>query len=275
MTQGSWPGPLPDAPLSLQSLANLNLALVAAEISDSARGFFPFPDSRHDGTLFADAQRFYAWAEELVAAAILVERAHGVSWDDLADSVELAKSTVYKKWSPRETRWRQRLAEADQEALHEARPGRRDERMLGNSPETVAGRLNEWMARHATPGDLPRTSKPGTDLIARMAPLVESGWLATLRGRLLDNYLAPPPALMAPLAEREAELEDAWAQFMETGGRLKDAAEHRAIAAKNRAYAADLRRQAADGVAGSRWPESGDTGQDAGHVVPEEPVHER
>lgn len=260
VTKPVWPEPLADAPVDHHSLALLNLAQQAREVSDSARGFMPRDGSRYDGTWFGDAMRFMRDAEELVAAVVVAERAHGATWDQLAEAAELAKSTVHKRWAPAEADWQERLDRAETEALEAPlHPDRQLWPVLGQDPYTVAARVDEWVARHAEVGDLPRASDSISALVQRMDPLAEEAYLGRQRKRLLDTFMVPPPVLQAPLAERQAVLDDALAEHAATA-HPRQAAELRVSAEKNRAHAAQLRRQAAAGDTGTTWDALG--GQD-------------
>ncbi|MDT7783530.1 MAG: hypothetical protein QOF58_1949 [Pseudonocardiales bacterium] len=258
--------PLPDAPITARSLALLNLAECAAEVSDSARAFFPWPDSRYDGTLFGDALRFLRHAEELVAAAVVAERQHGATWEQLAEAAELTKSTVHKRWSPAETAWKERLEQSNDERLvAPLQPDAQLRPLLGSEPEAIAARLDKWVARHAQPGDLIRGDAAGTALLERMTPMEESLFLTGQSQRLLQKFMVPPPACRAPIAARQAVVDEALADA-QTSPRL--AAELRDGAAKHRAFAEDQFRSAAAGNTGTPWsaftagPPAGDADTD-------------
>lgn len=271
MATNNFGEPLPDAPPTTRSLANLNLAQCAAEVSDSARGFFPTPDPHHDGTLFGDALRFLRQAERLVEAAVVVEREHGTTWEQLAEVAELSKSTVHKKWSPAETEWRERLDQSANE--HLVAPLQSEAQLrpfLGEDPEAIAARLDTWVTQHAQPGDLINGEAAGTALVARMTPMSESLFLTGQQQRLLEQWMVVPPALQAPIAARQAVVDRALADA-QTNPKL--AAELRDAAARHQAFADDRFRSAAAGNTGTPWsaftagpPAGGTATEDTGEV---------
>ena len=87
---GSLPGLAQGAPYKARSLAVLGLARSAATAADSATGLVPTgPPGRYrfPGAGLEDALGFLADAQRVVDAAIVVERLHGTSWDDIATMV--------------------------------------------------------------------------------------------------------------------------------------------------------------------------------------------
>ncbi|WP_297648368.1 YegP family protein [Pseudonocardia sp.] len=84
--------------------------------------------------------------------------------------------------------------------------------MLADPPGLVARQLDEWVVRHREPGDPVAGEHAVSDALERMNPLRELLHLDGVRRQLWASYEgAPPLALLAPLAEREAELEEALA----------------------------------------------------------------
>lgn len=214
-------------------------------ISSAGANPSAFEPRRHAGretTLFGDAMAMLGRAEELVAAVVVAERAHGTSWADLAEAAELSVSSVYERWSKAEDAWEARLAEAERDG-HQP---------LGQDPVELAERLDEWVQRNAQPADLKRGEKPVTALVRRMDPLAELSQLMRAGRRLWDAHMTPPPALLAPITERRAVVEEAMAEWS-AQHQPAAAGHYRDAAAKNRAWAAELRRQAAEGDTGKPW----------------------
>jgi hypothetical protein len=236
-----WPDPVAGAPYTSLSLAHLALGSVAREASDFARGLVPTGAGRggYDGALLADALRIAEFAEQVLAAAVVVEREDGTTWEEIGAVLGVTRSSAHKRWQPVAQRWNEQMERAavrgrvDDEGLPE---------VLADPPGLVARRLDEWVVRHREPGDPIAGEHPVSDALERMNPLRELLHLDGVRRQLWASYEGtPPPALLAPLAEREAELEEALAKAAPSN----DAGEHAAAAAKARAYAAQLRGQAA------------------------------
>lgn len=234
------PGPAPGSPYTKLSLAELRLAVAAAEAADSARRMVPTgtPQPGHytPGVRLADALRMLNQAQRVVDAAVIVELEHHRTVEDLTTTAaeEGAPVSDPRHWAELEQRWTGwTTALRHAHATGSAIPNDVPEEL--QDPDTMLARLDQWAVRHREPGDLHDGARPVSDRMQRMDTFTEMMQLSTERGRLLDHHLAPPAELLLPLYEREAEL----AERMAHAG-YSDYAEH---AARRRAQATELRSE--------------------------------
>jgi hypothetical protein len=245
-TKGAWPTPAEGAPYTDRSLTALGLARTAVAAADSAAGLVPTGPPGRDwfsGLALEDALRFLADARSVVDAAVLVERAHNTSWDDIAETVTSYGDTVdatgaEQRWGPMERDWEQQRRRA-------AMPGVTGRNRPAGIPEELADpdywveHLDGWVARRR---EFPESAGSGlvSEQMQRMDAFVELGLCSSLRDLLRAEHLAPPPELLAPIYDREAELCDAMAAAGHT--------DYVKGAARCRARAAELRAQASTDV---------------------------
>lgn len=197
-----WPEPVPGAPYTSRSLAQLALGVAARVASDFARSMVPTGRRRaaYDGVLLADALSLCAHAERILEAAVVVERADGTAWEEIADSLGVTPSTAQERWQPAAQRWQDQVEIASMPG-HAADdlPG-----VLADRPGHLAHQLDEWVLRHRELIDPIDGEHPVTDVLEPMNPLLE---LLHLRGqlqRLRDSDVEPSPGVLSSLIEREA-----------------------------------------------------------------------
>ncbi len=232
-----WPEPVPGAPYTSRSLAQLALGVAARHISDFARGLVPTGRHRitYDGMLLADALRLHQLAQNVLDAAIVLEREDGTSWDEIADTMHVTPTVAKDRWQPAEQRWHDHVELAATPGHHHELPG-----TLTDRPEDIARQLDDWVTHHREPRDPIHGDHPVTDTLETMHPMLELLHLRGQQDRLRQTHPEPPPQLLASILEREAIVHAALADHPDTG-----APEHTDDTAQARAYAAQLRNQAA------------------------------
>jgi len=236
-TDASWPGPVEGAPYTEQSLTTLRLARTAAEAAEAAAGLVPTGPpgrDRFEGLGLSDALIFMGRARDVLEAAVLAERVHGTGWDVIAETItadtgeRITADEAETRWGHLETEWeaQQRLASF---------PGRTSTTGVPDElldPDYWLGHLDAWITRRREESGGPG---PGlvSDRMRRMDAFAELAHQSRLRDQLRAGNLAPTPALLAPIYEREAELADA----MVAAGHDS----YRDLAAKARTRAAEAR----------------------------------
>jgi hypothetical protein len=204
----------PLAPLTSRSRAWVALAESARTISDFSRSLLPgAAQCTLRGVVTGDAVRLAALAQRLLAAAIVLERTSGASWDELADPLGVTAAEAREQWEPTVTQW-----ETDLEA-ERAASLTRTSLLPVDSPATAA-ELDDWVCRHREPADLDDHPHPVSRQLQRMDPLRELLHLAGTRRALLAAHDGPPPtALLARISDREGNL---MAALTASGGREMD-----------------------------------------------------
>uniref|UniRef100_UPI003F49582D hypothetical protein n=1 Tax=Amycolatopsis sp. CA-293810 TaxID=3239926 RepID=UPI003F49582D len=209
----SWPGPVEGAPYTEQSLTALRLARTAVEAADAAAGLVPTGPpgrNRFDGLGLSDALMFMSRARDVLDAAVLSERVQGTGWDVIAETItadtgeRITAEDAEKRWGHVETAWesQQRLASF---------PGRTSTVGIPDElldPDHWIQHLDAWITRRRD-----EVGGPGPGLVSdrmqKMEAFAELAHQSRLRDQLRADNLAPTPALLAPIYEREAELADA------------------------------------------------------------------
>lgn len=229
-----WPDPVPGAPFTSRSLAQLALAVAARQASDYARGMVPTGSDRiaYDGLLLHNAVRLRQLADRLIEAAVIVEREDGTDWDEIARTLDQPHASARKQWEPVVQRWQE---EVDIASI----PGHHDHGLpesLSDRPDDVAGDLDQWVVRHHEPLDPIVGEHPVTDTLEPMHPMLELLHLRELQRWTQEAGPELPPLLRVLLIEREAVVYTALAKDERTAS-----PEHAASAECARACARDLR----------------------------------
>jgi hypothetical protein len=200
--------PAPGAPLTSRALAHLALGVAARETSDFARGLVPTGPARsgYDGALLADAVRIAELAQRVLAAAVVVERADGTTWEEIGEALGITRQSAHKRWQPTVAAWDDQLEQASTPG-----PGAEDDPVArAAGPTLVAAELDEWVVRHREPRDPIEGEHPVSEVLELMDPLRELLHLAGVRRQLSALHDGQPPAAaLARLLEREAVLEEA------------------------------------------------------------------
>lgn len=223
-----------DAPYTEQSLAQLALAATAQDLADFLIGFVAVW-SDYNPRPVEDAARFVRRAQELLDRAVIVEKAGGASWEDIGDTLEITRQSAHAKF--------RKVTEEWEEAVK--RPIVTDEiygitgglethtynRMPAgtSTPDETASYLDKWALAHAQADGRDVGERPVSGGLARMTPLVEMMSLSS--GPLFDEFVSPPPHLLAEISEREAILWDRLA----AGPRPAKGAKKHAAAARQKA----------------------------------------
>ena len=174
----SAPGVVVVPPLTARSHAWLDLAAAARLVSDYARTLIPgAAHAPHPGLAVGDAARLVALARRLLDDAVVLERASGASWEDLAAALDMPVAQAREQWAPLAEQRRSDRMIAATEALAGTGEPEPD-------PLAVAEELDDWACRHREAGDVDDSACPVTIGLARMAPEEELQHLAGLRRAL-------------------------------------------------------------------------------------------
>lgn len=96
----------PDKPLSRHAAARLGYALTAVEISDYTAAVVPTSsDQLVPGEFITQARRARTMAMELLVRAVLLERALGHSWKQIAHAQNQPEEFVKEQYGPVEQEW--------------------------------------------------------------------------------------------------------------------------------------------------------------------------
>jgi hypothetical protein len=156
--------PPPAAAFGPAAMAHLALASAARLVSDYARGLVPTRPGRagYGGLLTGDAVHLGRLVDDVLAAAVVAERADGVGWDQIGEALGVDPERARERWAATVARWDADLARAagpahDDDELPEALTG----------PPTVRAReLDRWATRHREPDDLIEGPHPVTDALS-------------------------------------------------------------------------------------------------------------
>lgn len=234
--------PVRGAPYTSRAMAHLELAVAARDVSDFARTLVPTgprPRGVYGGVLLSDARRIAELAARVLAAAVVLEREDGTTWQEIAGTLEVTRSSAHKRWAPVVTQWQAQVAEA---SVSGAVAG---SAVAGGEVAMLVAELDAWVVRHREHLDPVPSERPVGAALEQLDPVQELQHLAVCRRRLWAEHGeaggAPDPAVLLPLVEREAVLEEALA----AAGALEGRDQHRAAAARAWGYAAQLREAAA------------------------------
>lgn len=197
-----------DAPYTEQSLAQLALAATAQELADFLIGFVAVW-SDYNPRPVEDAARFVRRAQELLDRAVIVEKVGGASWEDIGDTLEITRQSAHAKFRQAVEEWEaavKRPIVTDEIYGITGLEMRTYNRMPAgtSTPEETAVYLDKWALAHAQADGRDVGERPVSGGLARMAPLVELMSLTT--GPLFEEFVSPPPHLMAEISERQAVL---------------------------------------------------------------------
>lgn len=222
MTDDLWPDPVPGAPYTVRSLALLALGDAARRTSDFARSLVPTgPGHRAlDGVVISDAIQLQALVEHVVIAAVVAEREDGTDWAEIADALGVTPAAAEETWTPIVAGWHDDVEQATEPGHHHDLPD-----VLTHPPDGTAGQLDDWVVRHREPIDPVDGEHPVTDTLRLMHPMLELLHLQHRKQRLRDRYGDPPPTLLVPILEREADVHAALAADARTttSGHAQDA----------------------------------------------------
>lgn len=145
------------------SMAHLALATAARIASDFARTMVPTRPGQHGygGLLIADALRLAELAAEVLAAAVVAERADGVGWDEIGEALGVEPDQARTRWTATIQRW-------DSDLARSSGPTHDDDTLpdvLTGPPTQRARELDWWATRHREPHDLIQGPHPVTDAL--------------------------------------------------------------------------------------------------------------
>lgn len=219
-----------DAPYTEQSLAQLALAATAQDLADFLMGFVAVW-SDYNPRPVEDAARFVRRAQELLDRAVVVEKVGGASWEDIGDTLEITRQSAHAKFRAVVEEWEEAVKRPIvTDEIYGITGGletRTYNRMPAgtSTPDETAAYLDKWALAHARADGRDVGERPVSGGLARMAPLVELMSLST--GPLFEEFVSPPPHLMAEISEREAVL---WERIAAGPHPSRDAKKHAAAA---------------------------------------------
>jgi hypothetical protein len=227
------------SPFTEESRARVAFAAEAKDLAEHAAGFVRVNDHVHDrvtAVFVGDVARLVAEARQLLAAAVVVARVGGVSWEAIGDELEITRQSVHQKYADDVKRWKEAYDQRDATGPHAPRLP-----YGAYNTAEVAARLDEWSIRHREPGVgyVAHPDAPVTGGLQRMDPHAESLDIARRRQRLWADHIVPPPGQLAALYERDAELWDKMAGMGFSTDCAAQARESRALAEQHRARAAE------------------------------------
>lgn len=131
-------------------IARVYFGQAAAGASDYARALVPTHGEEHmrPGEFILQARRFALWSHEVTQSAVLLERANGATWAQIAAAFGYEEEFVKARWAPVERAWLEgsstsELAEGiTVESLVEAPTGRAEAIKL-------AEKLDAWVKQVA------------------------------------------------------------------------------------------------------------------------------
>lgn len=152
-------------------MAHLALAGAARVVSDFARGLVPTRPGRagYGGLLTGDAVQLARLVEDVLAAAIVAERADGVGWQDIGDALGVDPDQARDRWAAMVDRWDTDLARA-------AGPAHDDDQL----PEVLTGPPTVRASWTAGPPD---TASPTTSSRAHTRSPTPSAAASRMRTR--------------------------------------------------------------------------------------------
>jgi hypothetical protein len=156
------------APLTSRATAQLTLGVAARQASDYARSMVPtgsYQDG-YEGLVVADAVRLVEHARQVLAAAVVAERADGTSWEEIADVLDTTPASAQTRWQPIVSEW-------DAQVELAAVPGRNPHDfpdVLIDLPTLTAAELKAWVLRHHEPNDPALGEHPVHHRFERMDP---------------------------------------------------------------------------------------------------------
>lgn len=236
MTENLWAAPAPGAPFTSRSLAHLQLAETARELSYWARHLVPAgrrPDQAYDGTLVADAAALVELAGQVLTAAVLVEREDGCAWSAIAEVLDVAEEDVRQRWEPITDAWSQEQPGCPPDAA--AQEASRAEQLRA---------LDAWVVQHRDPGDLDHGPAPVSAVLERQHPLLELVHLQELDRRRAEEF-GPASVERRAVVERQVHVHQTLVD--REGTAEEDRQEHRAQVNRLQRLLGDLGAMSGDG----------------------------
>jgi hypothetical protein len=156
--------PPPVAAFGPAAMAHLALASAARLVSDYARGLVPTRPGRagYGGLLTGDAVQLGRLVDDVLAAAVVAERADGVGWDQIGEALGVDPDRARERWAATVASWDADLARA-------TGPAHDDDQLpdvLTGPPTVRARELDRWATRHREPDDLIEGPHPVTDALS-------------------------------------------------------------------------------------------------------------
>lgn len=236
MTENLWAAPAPGAPFTSRSLAHLQLAETARELSDWARHLVPAgrrPDQAYDGTLVADAAALVELAGRVLTAAVLVEREDGCAWSAIAEVLDVEEEDVRQRWEPITDAWAQEQPGCSPDAAAQE-----------TSTAEQLRDLDAWMVGHRDPADPDLGPTPVSSVMERQHPLLELVHLRELEGCRAEEFGAASAERRA-VVERQIHVHQTLIGRASTGE--QDRNEHRAQVTRLRRLVGELWAAPGDG----------------------------
>lgn len=212
------PEPDDKAPHPPATLARLAVSAAAAQLIDKLLPWVPIDPNelttsgrQHrtppDHTRVGEARNLVEGMKQLLSLVVTYERVSGgASWDVIGrDFGEVRRQSVIKRFRDAVAEFEAALANpeaVDEHSSHESRlPAGAD------APGVWGSKLDKWCREHRPPCDPAYQDNAVTAGMTRLAPLLELMDVQSRRHALITKLIVPPPGLIAPLLERELELQ--------------------------------------------------------------------
>lgn len=129
--------------------SRVHFSTAAASASDYARALVPViaDDQATPGEFVQRARRLRVWAMEVMTAAVLAERAHGATWQQVAAAFGYETEFVRARWEPVERAWLQGRR-PDLDGLD---VGSLDPPLSDADARKAAEQLDQWCERQGAP----------------------------------------------------------------------------------------------------------------------------
>jgi hypothetical protein len=171
---------------SRQARARVAFSLACRGLSDFARALVPTSSDgyAHPGEYIENAARIVGEAQQIMQLAVILEREHVTSWEDIGEALGTSKQAAHERFNPAVERWRAELAEPwvpDRGGLLSLQlpDGAED-------PAKWAEVLDEWVIRHHEKWDGDRGEHPVSGNLP-LASVVEQVSMALAEVRALQE----------------------------------------------------------------------------------------
>lgn len=240
--------PAVETPLPYTDEARVRLMLCSAyrEVAELAlSGAATWADSsKEPGSDAADAARLVVLAKEVRLIALLLERVHGTSWEQIGEALEMQRQGAHRKFARQVRELLERLRIRTR-WTRDALPSAEEELQLPweyRDPEVAAQGLDRWLRDPMGASGARFHENPGSAGLRRHTPLTMVMQAGLASRTLTELQMVPDPQLKAECQDLEAEM---FERLQRAGDTTSAWA---ALAAQARAQAAQFRSTPGNGV---------------------------